>query len=127
MSANAHAHDRECFVLARARLRVLRSEIAFNQAVMRAQEEHTARLVQIVVDLERNTIRLNMNDVIRSMPSLTPPGIERRTPLRDITNTVHNRNDENRNPTETQTQTETRFPFTVYEDIDEDSIDEDDQ
>jgi hypothetical protein len=110
-------------VLTRARLRVLRSEIALNQAITRATQEHTARLVQIVVDLERSTLRLNMNDVIRAVPSLSPPQLRRqhgavmeRRPLQDITNTVHARDLAiNNQPNENQVN----FPFSVYEDEEE--------
>lgn len=127
MSADGHVHDGECFVLTRARLRVLRSEISLNQAITRANQEHTARLVQIVVDLERSTLRLNMNDVIRTVPSLSPPQLRRqhaevmsRSPLSDITNTINNRNIPDENQTRRPT-TQIHFPFSVYEDIDEES------
>lgn len=92
----SHEHNEECVVLARARLRVLRSEIALNQAFIRAYEEHTANLVEIVAFVERNLTRANVNELLRLIPGMSPPALRRqsagnvRTPLGEITNIINN-------------------------------------
>jgi len=89
--------------LARARIRVMRSEISLNQAIIDAYEEHTANLVEIVGFIERNMTRLNVQELLRIIPGLTPPVLRRqsngyiRTPLRDITNTLFGQDANNEN------------------------------
>lgn len=91
-----HDHTEECLILARARLRALRSEIALNQAFIRAYDEHNANLVEIVAYVERNLTRSNMADILRVFPGLSPPALRRqhasdlRTPLRNITEEYNN-------------------------------------
>lgn len=98
----SHVHSEECIVLARIRLRVMRSEIELNQAIVRAYEAHTATLVDAVMSAERSTTRLNINDILRVIPSMTPPPLRRQTNMTNTNmsaftfsdNDINNLNDE---------------------------------
>jgi len=72
-----HVHGEECIELARARLRVLRSMIEMNNNIIAAYERHTAHVVEVVMEIERSTTRLNMNDVLRAVPTMGPPAMRR--------------------------------------------------
>lgn len=86
---SAHFHLEECAILARARIRLLRSEIAMNQAIIRAREEHSANLVDVVSHLQRTFTRLDINDLMRLIPEMSPPLpplVHMDTPNMDVVN-----------------------------------------
>lgn len=74
---DGHQHRQECIELARARLRVMRSQIEMNRTIIAAYERHTALIVEMVMMIERSTTRLNMNDVLRTIPIMSPPTMAR--------------------------------------------------
>jgi hypothetical protein len=80
-----HVHNDDCIILARARVRVLRSEIVMNEAIVAARNDHVDRLMEIMDYIERNVTRVNYAHIIRSMPELRPY-----FPLVDITDQIAN-------------------------------------
>ena len=69
---NTHMHTEDCVFLARARVRVLRSEIRMNQMIIDARQAHINELYEVVLWIQRNVARASIRDIIRMIPEIRP-------------------------------------------------------
>jgi len=63
--------------LARIRIRIMRSQMAMNQAIMDSYNHHTMILMEAVAEIERDMMHVDVAEVIRTIPTMRPPMLMR--------------------------------------------------
>ena len=77
MDSPPHSHSSDCALLARARIRILRSEIQMNTRITAAHNEHVRVVEEVIRWLETNITRSDASSLLGLIPDMFPPVLRR--------------------------------------------------